>query len=121
MKDHDDTPAYQVFTDAPEAELRKHRPRILHVDVERFQHHLDNTDLTDAEKAEYLHIIWSTLLEFMDLGYGVHPLQQSCGQDGENASDSRADAADLVSSANPKECTINQKITGTNPEQSEVS
>lgn len=121
MKDHDDTPAYQVFTDAPEAELRKHRPRILHVDVDRFQHHLDNTDLTDAEKAEYLHIIWSTLLEFMDLGYGVHPLQQSCGQDVENASDSPAAAHDLVSLANQSNQNPNQKKTGKNPAESEDS
>lgn len=121
MKDHDTPIPCKVFTDAPDAEIRQHRPRILHVDVERFQHHLDDTDLSEAEKAEYLHIIWSILLEFMDLGYGVHPLQQSCGQDGGNASDSRAAAHDLVSSVNPEARPTNQKVTGANPEESEIS
>ncbi|MEM0922126.1 MAG: hypothetical protein AAGI13_03725 [Pseudomonadota bacterium] len=109
----------QVFTDAPDAEIRQHRPRILHVDVERFQHHLDGTDLSEAEKAEYLHIIWSILLEFMDLGYGVHPPQQSCGQEPGVETQSSAATSDLLPLGDQQQPNPNK--TGDNPAESEES
>ena len=115
MKDHDDIKPNPVFTDAPDAEPHQHKPRVLHVDVERFQHHLDETDLSEAEKAQYLHIIWSIIMEFIDLGYGVHPVQQICGQVTEGACDGDHAGASLLSSeAQPK-----TNMAGTNPAESE--
>lgn len=55
-------------------------PKTLRIDTTLFQHHLDDWEASDEEKAEYLNLIWSIVLQFVDLGYGIHPLQQSCGQ-----------------------------------------
>ncbi|MCB1451415.1 MAG: hypothetical protein KDJ67_15120 [Nitratireductor sp.] len=49
-------------------------------DAEEFVHHLREYDLSDDEKIEYLQTIWSIVLQFVDLGFGLHPIQQACGQ-----------------------------------------
>ena len=54
--------------------------RLLQVDVDQFQHHLDGADLTEEEKRQYLEAVWAIIVSFVDLGFGVHPLQQACGQ-----------------------------------------
>ena len=43
-------------------------------DVEEFQHHLDGSNLTDAEKEELLKTLWEMICEFVFLGFGVHPV-----------------------------------------------
>ena len=59
-------------------------PNILHVDTARFAHHLESWDASEDEKAEYLTLIWRIVVQFVDIGYGIHPLssatQESCGQ-----------------------------------------
>lgn len=59
-------------------------PNILHVDTARFAHHLESWDASEDDKAEYLTLIWRIVCQFVDIGYGIHPLssatQESCGQ-----------------------------------------
>lgn len=45
---------------------------------------LDESDASDAEKQELLETLWSIVWTFIDLGFGVHPLQQACEQNSEN-------------------------------------
>lgn len=54
---------------------------ILTVDVERYQEYLDDTDMTDAQKAEFLQAVWSMVVTFVEMGFGVHPVQEVCGKD----------------------------------------
>ncbi len=60
------------------------RPRLV-FDVERYQKMLDKSDLTEAEKTAFLETLWSVVVGLVDLGFEIHPLQQSgseaCGQD----------------------------------------
>lgn len=49
--------------------------------MERYQHFLDSTDMTAAEKADFLQSLWQIIVSFVELGYGVHPLQEVCGKD----------------------------------------
>ena len=62
---------------------------ILSVDLARFGHHLDHWDVSEYEKAEYLGLVWQIVCQFVDLGYGIHPLiaatRKSCGQSPETA------------------------------------
>jgi hypothetical protein len=51
-------------------------PPTLSIDVDLYQHYLDNSDLTDAQKQELLQTLWNIICEFVRLGYGVHPLQK---------------------------------------------
>jgi len=54
--------------------------RTLHVDVEKYQHLLDGSGMDDTQKQEVLEALWSIIISFVDLGFGVHPVQQACGQ-----------------------------------------
>jgi len=51
-------------------------PPTLTIDWELYGKHLDESDLSDAEKREFLETLWSIVVSFVDLGIGVHPLQQ---------------------------------------------
>ena len=50
-------------------------PRIVTVDVERYKHFLDESDLTDDEKQQVMQALWEIIVNFVDLGFGVHPVQ----------------------------------------------
>lgn len=57
----------------------------LTIDYALYEKHLDESDLTDEQKQEFLDTLWSVIVGFVDLGFGVHPLQQGapsvCGQE----------------------------------------
>ncbi len=48
----------------------------IHIDYERYEKFLENADLTEQEKREFIDALWSIIMEFVSLGFGVHPLQQ---------------------------------------------
>ncbi len=62
-------------------------PPTLTIDWELYGKHLDESDLSDAKKREFLETLWSIVVSFVDLGFGVHPLQQvtdnACAQQAE--------------------------------------
>lgn len=66
------------------------------VDVERYQAYLDDSGLTDEQKREFLQALWSIIVAFVDLGFGVHPLQEVCGKDTQNGSDSVKQEFDAI-------------------------
>ena len=59
----------------------------LSVDVEKYRSYLDGSDMSDAQKEEFLQSLWSIIVSFVELGYGVHPLQEVCGKDHETEAD----------------------------------
>lgn len=71
---------------------------IVTVDVNKYQAFLDESDLNDAEKEEFLEAVWSIVVTFVELGFGVHPLQEVCGQNSEISSERPKDAFDRVRS-----------------------
>lgn len=61
---------------------------VLTIDYEKYAHFLEDSDLTEDQKQEFLQTLWNIIVEFVSLGWGVHPLQQAqkpCGQLGENS------------------------------------
>lgn len=70
----------------------------LTVDIERYQAFLDGSGMTDAQKEAFLEALWSLLMNFVELGFGVHPLQEVCGEGEEIAIESAKDAFDGVNS-----------------------
>ncbi|MEQ9259694.1 MAG: hypothetical protein RIG84_11390 [Roseovarius sp.] len=56
---------------------------MLSIDVAKYQEYLDGSDLTPEQKEEFLRAMWSIVVTFVELGYGVHPLQEACGKDRE--------------------------------------
>lgn len=77
------------------------RPR-LSVDVERYQAYLDGSNMSQAEKEEFLQALWQIIVSFVDLGFGVHPLQEVCGKDAGTVSDTAQAQADAVCSGEAK-------------------
>lgn len=68
---------------------------VIAVDYDRYAHFLEHSDGTEEQKLEFLQAVWSIIVNIVDLGFGVHPLQQACGQVesiGRNAPSSGPDA-----------------------------
>lgn len=59
----------------------------LTLDVGLYQDYLDDPSLSEEDKCELIAALWSIVVSFVDLGFGIHPLQQAqkdggaCGQD----------------------------------------
>lgn len=56
----------------------------LTIDYALYERYLADSGLSDAEKREFLETLWLIIVSFVDLGFGVHPLQQAkpnCGQE----------------------------------------
>ena len=57
---------------------------VLTIDYALYEKYLEGADLSEAQKQEFLDALWSIIVAFVDLGFGVHPLQQTgvdaCGQ-----------------------------------------
>ncbi|MET3662873.1 hypothetical protein [Aquamicrobium ahrensii] len=53
---------------------------IVSIDVERYKHLIDDPAIGEDEKEAFLHALWSIIVAFVDLGFGVHPLQEVCGE-----------------------------------------
>ena len=49
----------------------------LRIDVDYFQSFLDDSTIPETQKRQYIEDIWSIVVSFVDLGFGVHPLQQA--------------------------------------------
>ena len=62
----------------------KNQPRpALTLDVEQYEKFLEDSDLTEDQKREFLETLWNIVVEFVSLGFGVHPVQQAqnaCGK-----------------------------------------
>lgn len=58
----------------------KVEPPTLTVDWEVYAQMLDASDMSDAQKQEYIETIWSIVVSFVDLGFGINAVQQVCEQ-----------------------------------------
>ena len=75
------------------------------LDVDLYQQMLDDTNLTDAEKREFLETLWHIIVEFVQLGWGVHPLQrqrENSGELTETPCDSLITDSDMLPFVNQK-------------------
>ena len=54
---------------------------VVYVDFARYQGFLDHTEMTQAQREEFLMEMWKIIVAFIDLGYGIHPMQEVCGKD----------------------------------------
>lgn len=52
----------------------------LQVDCEVYAQMLEASNMSDAEKREFILTIWNLVVSFVDLGFEIHPVQQACGK-----------------------------------------
>lgn len=50
------------------------------IDLDKYQAYLDDPNLSDKEREQLTLLIWQIMMAFVDLGLGIHPVQQACGQ-----------------------------------------
>ena len=58
-------------------------PPVITFDYDLYAHYMADEDLTEDEKEEFLLNLWNLIVEFMSLGFEIHPLQQAqeaCGK-----------------------------------------
>lgn len=54
--------------------------KTIRIDVERYQCMLDELDLSPIQKQEVLEALFILMVTFVDLGFSVAPLEETCGQ-----------------------------------------
>lgn len=84
---------------SPEPIEQERAPPVVLVDYERYAHLLDDPDLSEAEKREFLQKLWEIICVFVSLGFGVHPVQQAqmtCGKLPKTAGESKDSARNGV-------------------------
>lgn len=75
--------------------------RHLKVDVAKYEAYLADTDLSADQKRELIETLWAIMVSFVELGFGVHPLQQ--------IDKTGAESADLLNSDSQQIQKSNQK------------
>lgn len=81
-------------------------------DAREFAHFLDESDLTEAQKLEYIQTVWGIVLQFIDLGFGIHPIQQACGQFDDAAALCGEADSDMVESPHSDFCKDFERAGG---------
>ncbi len=64
-------------TDKTEAGKAADKSPALTIDYALYEQYLDASDLSEAQKREFIETLWNIIVSFVDLGFGVHPLQQA--------------------------------------------
>ena len=52
----------------------------LEIDLDHYQSYLDDPSLSPDQKEEIIGALWAIITAFVELGFGVHPVQQACGK-----------------------------------------
>ncbi len=47
------------------------------LDYALYESYLNDSDLSDEQKIEFIDTLWNIIVSFVDLGFGVHPSQQA--------------------------------------------
>ena len=68
--------------------------RLVEIDTAKYQKYLDDSSLDEAGKQETVEAIWSIIVNFVDLGFEVHPLQQAQGKNSADACGQLTDPLD---------------------------
>lgn len=78
------------------------RPSVA-IDWEQCLRLLEDSDMTDAQKREFIETVWSIVTAFVDLGFDLHPVQQACGQDPGNEAPTTIDVVALLQASGAQE------------------
>jgi len=93
------------------AGMAKNTPPTLTIDLELYGKYLGESDLSDAEKREFLETLWAIVVSFVDLGFGVHPVQKVAGRICEKQDEIRkfiaAQSSSVVNSSEPSTTEFN--------------
>ena len=69
----------------------------LRFDIEEYQKLLDAPEITEEQQKEFLTTLWRIMVAFVDLGFGIDPVQQALDKSGSTHSLLPLDAVKLLS------------------------
>ncbi|ATG48830.1 hypothetical protein CEW89_15390 [Celeribacter ethanolicus] len=69
------------MTDTPPDFNPETAPPRLTIDWDAYLPFFENEEISDQDKQELIEALWAIVVSFVDLGFGVHPVQHVCGQD----------------------------------------
>ena len=69
------------MTDLPPEFNPETAPPRLKIDWDAYLPFFEDEDISEEQKRELIEALWFIMVSFVDLGFGVHPVQQVCGQD----------------------------------------
>lgn len=49
----------------------------LTIDWDLYLSHLEDSDMSDDQKRDFIQTLWNIVVSFVDLGFDIHPLQQA--------------------------------------------
>lgn len=94
-----------------ELDVPKRAVPTLTIDWERYGTYLDESDLSDADKRAFLETLLSIVVSAVDLGFGIHPVQQAvgniCEQQAEIGKFIASQTASMLPSPNNSKKTFN--------------
>lgn len=91
-----------VMTELPSNFNSETAPPTLTIDWDAYLPFFEDEDISEADKHEMIEALWSIVVNFVDLGFGVHPVQQACGQAVSLAELPKTDVLELPLSTEPK-------------------
>lgn len=75
-------------------------PPTLTIDWDLYGQYLEDSELSDAEQREFIEVLWSIVVSFVDLGIGIHPAQlatkDACEQNAQNSKSGTLDSGSMV-------------------------
>ena len=75
-------------------------PPSLTIDWEAYLPLIEDPDVPEDQKRELIQTLWSIVVSFVDMGFGLTPVPQSCGQDDGNLPDAIRDVLSLEDQTN---------------------
>lgn len=83
------------MTDIPPEFNPETAPPSLTIDWDAYLPFFEDEDISEEHKREMIEALWSIMVSFVDLGFGIHPVQQACGKDVSLAEMPAADVLNL--------------------------
>lgn len=80
--------------DQPSLPEGRRTPPTLAIDWDLYGHYLDESGLPEADKRLLIETLWSIVVSFVDLGFRLGPVAESCGQAGRPDTDAGAAVLD---------------------------
>jgi len=56
------------------------KPTAIRFDWRDWEQYLADSDLPDDKKREFIETLWTIVMGFVDLGFGLNPTQEICGE-----------------------------------------
>lgn len=100
------------MTDIPPNFNPETAPPTLTIDWDAYLPFFEDDDISEEDKHQLIEALWSIAVSFVDLGFGIHPVQQVCGKDISLAELPALDMLDLDNTTSSFEQTARPESDG---------